>query len=100
MSTVARKVVEHNSVADRLHQLLMELIRAAGLVADQPVHGHPISMSQAFALHELDTDPPLSQGALATRLRLEKSTVSRLAAELERDGLLVRVRDPAVRRAR
>jgi DNA-binding MarR family transcriptional regulator len=99
MSTVARKVVEHNSVADRLHELLMDLVRAAGLVADQPVHGHSISMSQAFALHELDTDPPLSQRDLAARLRLEKSTVSRLAAELERDGLLVRERDPDDRRS-
>jgi DNA-binding MarR family transcriptional regulator len=100
MSTVARKVVRHNSSADRLHDLLMDLVRVAGLLAtDEPVHGHPISLSQAFALHDLDTDPPLSQRDLAARLRLEKSTVSRLAADLERDGLLVRERDPADRRS-
>jgi DNA-binding MarR family transcriptional regulator len=72
----------------------MDFVRAAGLLQlDQEV-----SMSQAFALHELDTDTPLSQRDLAERLRLEKSTVSRLAAELERKGLVVRERDPANRR--
>jgi len=81
--------------AARLHELLMDVIRAAGLLQpDQTVAGHPVSLSQAFALHELDTDPPLSQRELAERLRLEKSSVSRLAAELERKGLLTRERDP------
>ncbi len=81
--------------AARLHELLMDVVRAAGLLQpDQTIVGHPVSLSQAFALHELDTDTPLSQRDLAERLRLEKSSVSRLAAELERRGLLVRERDP------
>jgi DNA-binding MarR family transcriptional regulator len=85
--------------AERLHQLLMDLVLAAGfLQLDQVIPGQPISVSQAFALHELDTGVPLSQQELAARLRLEKSTVSRLAAELERKGLLVRERDPGNRR--
>jgi DNA-binding MarR family transcriptional regulator len=85
--------------AERLHGLFMELVRAGGLLqADQAVPGHQISVSQAFALHELDTDTPLSQRDLAERLRLEKSSVSRMAAEMERKGLLVRERDPANRR--
>lgn len=85
--------------AQRLHGLFMELVRAGGLLqADQMMPGHPISVSQAFALHELDTDTPLSQRDLAERLRLEKSSVSRMAAEMERRGWLVRERDPANRR--
>jgi DNA-binding MarR family transcriptional regulator len=85
--------------AERLHELLMELVRAAGLLqSDQTVPGHPVSLSQAFALHELDTGTPLSQRELAERLRLEKSSVSRMAAEMERNGLLVRERDPDNRR--
>jgi DNA-binding MarR family transcriptional regulator len=71
----------------------MDLFRAVGLLQLESV-----SLSQAFALHELDTDAPLSQGDLARRLRLEKSSVSRMAAEMERKGLLVRERDPDNRR--
>ncbi|GII24686.1 hypothetical protein Pme01_42830 [Planosporangium mesophilum] len=81
--------------AVRLHDLLMDLIRAAGLLQpDEAFAGHPVSLSQGFALHELDADTPLSQRELAERLRLDKSSVSRLAAEMERKGLLVRERDP------
>jgi DNA-binding MarR family transcriptional regulator len=77
----------------------MELVRVTGLLhSDQAIPGQPVSMSQAFALHELDTDTPLSQRELAERLYLEKSTISRMAADMERKGLLRRERDPANRR--
>ncbi len=83
----------------RLHGLFMELVRAGGfLQPEYAIPGQQISMSQVFALHELDTDTPLSQRELAERLQLEKSSVSRLAAEMERKGLLERERDPANRR--
>jgi len=84
---------------ERIHQLLMDLIRVAGLLQpDQVVAGRSVTMSQAFGLHELDTETPLTQNELAERLHLEKSTVSRMVADLERKGLLVRERDPANRR--
>jgi DNA-binding MarR family transcriptional regulator len=78
----------------------MELVRVVGVLhPDQAVPGHAISLSQAYALHELDTDgAPLSQRELAEQLRLEKSSVSRMAADLERRGLLVRERHPVNRR--
>jgi len=77
----------------------MELVRSSGLLQPERTDsGHAISLSQAFALHELDAEPPLSQRDLAMRLNLEKSSVSRLAAELERAGLLIRERDPANQR--
>lgn len=81
--------------ARRLHELIMEFMRVGGVLQPEyPIPGHQVSMSQAFAVHVLDTDPPLSQRDLVEQLGLEKSTVSRLAAELERKGLLVRERDP------
>lgn len=84
---------------ERIHGLVMELVLAGGLLQpDQPIPGQSLSMSQVFALHELDTDAPLSQRDLGARLRLEKSTVSRMVAEMERKGLLTRERDPANRR--
>lgn len=85
--------------AEGLHELLIDLVRAAGLLQqDATLPGHPLSMSQAFALHELDTETPLSQRDLVERLRLEKSSVSRMVAEMERRGFLVRERDPDNRR--
>lgn len=87
------------STPHRLHELLTDLVRVAGLLhPDQTVPGQALSLSQAFALHELDTDASLSQRDLAQRLRLEKSTVSRLVADLEAQGMLTRQRDPDNRR--
>jgi DNA-binding MarR family transcriptional regulator len=65
---------------------------------DQELPGFPVSMSQAFTLHELDQGAPLSQRELADRLALEKSTISRMVADLEQKGLVERERDPANRR--
>ena len=88
-----------SAAPQRIHAWLMDLVRDAGLLQpDHMIPGQPVSMSQAFALHELDVEPPLSQRDLAERLRLDKSSVSRLAAEMERKGLLTRERDPANRR--
>jgi len=84
---------------DSLGILLSRLIRSAGLLRpDQPLLGQPVSLSEAFALAELAGDAPLSQRDLAERLDLEKSTVSRLVAGLERRGQVRRERDPANRR--
>jgi DNA-binding MarR family transcriptional regulator len=87
--------------SEQLHALFMDLVRVAGLLQpDQDLPGHTLSLSlsQAYAIHELDRDTGLSQRELAERLVLEKSTVSRLVADLQREGLLERRRDPANRR--
>ena len=83
----------------QLHDLLLDLVRSVGLLhlvdAGPDVPG---SLSEIFALHELDAHGGLAQQDLAHRLVLDKSTVSRLIAALERRGLVVRERDPANRR--
>jgi DNA-binding MarR family transcriptional regulator len=71
-------------------------VRAFGLhQPDRTPCGRPVPASEAHAVGELDRDGPLTQSDLASRLRLEKSTVSRLVAQLtgrgwvrraERDG--------------
>lgn len=86
-------------VEDSLGILLERLVRTAGLLQpDQPLLGQPVSLSEAFALAHLAGASPLSQRDLAERLGLEKSTVSRLIAGLERRGLVSRHRDPDNRR--
>jgi DNA-binding MarR family transcriptional regulator len=84
---------------DVLEELLTELVHAMGL--HRPLttpSGQALSLSEALALSSLAEAAPLSQRELAERLRLEKSTVSRLVAGLERRGCVVRQRDPANRR--
>jgi len=58
-------------------------VRAFGLhQPDRTPCGILVPVSEAHAVGELDRDGPLSQGELAGRLRLEKSSVSRLVAQL------------------
>ena len=83
---------------DELRRLLRWLVRVGGLLEPHDHDGVRASASEVFALAELAEAGPLSQQQLGERLGLEKSTVSRLAAGLERRGWLERVRDPANRR--
>lgn len=85
--------------AEHLHHLLLDLVRTAEFaLMDRLFPGRALSMSQLFALHELDRRTGISQRELAERLDLEKSSVSRLVADLEAGGLLTRERDPDNRR--
>lgn len=78
---------------ERLHELLMQLVRAIGLLEPaSPNSSDPLSLTERFALSELAKDAPLVQQELADLLNLEKSTVSRLVAGLERRGLVTRER--------
>lgn len=80
---------------DELRRLLRQLARAGGLLEVHDHGGVHVSVSEVFALGELSEAGTLSQQDLAARLGLEKSTVSRLAAGMERRGWLARERDPA-----
>jgi DNA-binding MarR family transcriptional regulator len=81
--------------ADAQDQLLA-LVREFGLHRTDPTSGsEPVSMSEHQALMELSAGEELSQTALAVRLRLEKSTVSRLAVQMVARGWLERNRDTA-----
>jgi DNA-binding MarR family transcriptional regulator len=86
--------------AQVLQDRLVSFIRAFGL--HQPEHtpcGQPIPVSEAHALAELTRDAPLGQAELGRRLRLEKSTVSRLVGQLIGRGWLERRPDPGDGRA-
>lgn len=75
--------------ADRLQAEITAFVRAFGLLQpDRTPCGRPFPVSEAHALAELGRDGPLPQHELGTRLRLEKSTVSRLVDELEGRGWL------------
>jgi DNA-binding MarR family transcriptional regulator len=84
-----------------LQERMIALIRAFGLhKPDETPCGEPVSVAEAHALMELAReDGPLVQKELAARLRLEKSTVSRLVGMLEERGWVGRCRSPKDGRA-
>jgi DNA-binding MarR family transcriptional regulator len=82
------------SDSEQLQRQVMGFVRAFGLLdVEQTPCGQPMSASMAHALTELAGDEALSQGELGRLLGLEKSTVSRLVADLERRGWVERRRD-------
>jgi DNA-binding MarR family transcriptional regulator len=77
-----------------LQNQLIAFIRAFGLHRpDQTPCGQPVAVAEAHALMELAQEAPLSQNDLVVRLRLEKSTVSRLVSQLEQRGWIERQRN-------
>jgi DNA-binding MarR family transcriptional regulator len=74
---------------------MIGLIRAFGLhKPDVTPCGQPVAVADAHALMELTREEPLLQKDLASRLRLEKSTVSRLVKTLEERGWIGRKKSP------
>jgi len=86
----------HEPITDLdLQDQKIALIRAFGLHRpDQTPCGQPIAIAEAHALIELGRAEPLSQNDLVVRLRLEKSTVSRLVHQMEQRGWIARRRSP------
>lgn len=83
-----------------LQEQLVAFIRAFGLHRpEQTPCGEPVSVAEAHALMELSHGELLTQTALAQRLGLEKSTVSRLVGILERREWIARSRSPHDARA-
>lgn len=86
--------------ARRLQERMVGFVRAFGLLQpDATPCGQPVSVSEAHALGELGRDAPLGQHELGRRLRLQKSTVSRLVSQMVGRGWVVREPDPGDRRA-
>jgi DNA-binding MarR family transcriptional regulator len=82
--------------AERLETAFVGVVRALGLLRpDTTPCGQPLSITEAHALAELRCDGPLAQNDLARRLRLQKSTVSRLVDQLTGEGLVRRAPNPA-----
>lgn len=78
-----------------LQEAVAGFVRAFGLHRpDQTPCGQPIPVSEAHALGELARDGALRQSDLAQRLRLEKSSTSRLVTQLINRGWAERTPAP------
>lgn len=79
--------------AGRLRLVLMRLSRRLRQHADTGV-----TPSQLSALATLERNGPMSLGDLAAAERVSPSTLTRIVAALEAEGLIERAEDPADRR--
>jgi DNA-binding MarR family transcriptional regulator len=78
-----------------LQQRVQEFIRGFGLLnPDETPCGRPIPLSQAHVLQVLGQSGESTQQALATRLNLDKSTVSRLVAQMVERKLVRKAVNP------
>lgn len=68
-----------------------ELVRELGLL-DKTTAGTHLSASAVHAILEIGLSPGVSAKELAARLKLEKSTVSRLVKSLEKQGEIIQTR--------
>ncbi|WP_433796218.1 MarR family winged helix-turn-helix transcriptional regulator [Actinoplanes sp. CA-252034] len=76
---------------DAAQEALMRFVREFGLhQPDRTPCGQPLPVSEAHAMVEIARDGSLRQVDLARRLRLEKSTVSRLVTNLAARGWIRR----------
>ncbi|MFI6324756.1 MarR family winged helix-turn-helix transcriptional regulator [Nonomuraea sp. NPDC050556] len=89
-------MTDRRDLAAMLHPLLRSLI-AAELRVLQP---HGISMWGYIVLLALDDGPVRTQANLAEAIGADKTRIIATLDELQRDGLISRVPDPADRRAR
>jgi MarR family transcriptional regulator, 2-MHQ and catechol-resistance regulon repressor len=74
------------SDAEALHRAVSELVRVYQFRDRDRICCYDISVTQCYALEALATDGPQRLGALAERMRLDKSTMSRVVQTLVRKG--------------
>jgi hypothetical protein len=87
--------------AARLQQEMIGFIRAFGLLSsDRTPCGQPMAPSDAHALTEIVSDGGLTQRELVDRLRLDRSSVSRLVDRLAVRGWVERANGPDRRTVR
>lgn len=82
------------ATAERLHAAAIRLLRA--LRIEDRASG--LSGPRISALSVIVYGGPLPMSALAAAEQVQPPTITRLVAELERDGLVERIRDPGDRR--
>jgi DNA-binding MarR family transcriptional regulator len=87
--------------AARLQQEVIGFVRAFGLLAsDRTPCGQPLAPSDAHALTEIVSEDGLTQRELVDRLRLDRSSVSRLVDRLVARGWVERANGPDRRTVR
>ena len=90
------------TITDTAARLRLAIVRTARRLrqeASTAETGGSLSPTLGSALATVENHGPLTPSELAKRERIQRPTVSRIIAGLERDGLVARTADPTDRRA-
>ena len=84
-----------------LAEIALPIVRACAAIAEESIErvAPEVTLQQFRALMVLHEDGPQNAAALADALGIARSTLTRLADRLVRDGLINRATDPTDRRA-
>ena len=80
--------------ARELQDALNDLIRVYQFRDRKRICCYDVSVTQCYAMRELDRTGPMALSAIAKRLYLDDSTMSRVVDSLERKGYTTRAKDP------
>lgn len=86
--------------ADRSGPIFQDIARFRGIVFDNLLRPHDITMSQGLAIMHLIAENGLRQADLAERLDIATVTTSKLIDRLEARGFVTRQADPDDRRSK
>lgn len=99
MATALRADPTLERDAADLYEALQDLIRVYQFRDRDRICCHDLSVTQCYALEAVVRLGPMTLNALAGALYIDKSTMSRVVATLQRKKLLARVPHPEDRRA-
>ncbi len=80
--------------------LFTDIARFRGILFDQLMHKHGLTLAQAFALNQLMLEDGLTQTQMSVGMRVGTVTVSGLVDRLEARGWVKRITDQGDRRAK
>lgn len=94
MQRTGRRAADLDLDAERLHRLMTELVKRYQLRDRNRICCFGVSVSGCYVLDELGERGDQTMQALARRMFLSVSTMTRVVGQLARRGLVTRRRDP------
>lgn len=92
------KPVNQNDFADRIQQLLYQLVRNYELCDQMCVAEHKVTASQAYTLLAIPEESDITMNELSEAMDLANSTMTRMVDHLLRKGIVQRRHDDEDRR--
>jgi DNA-binding MarR family transcriptional regulator len=91
-------MMDNANLSARLQQAIYEIIRNANVIDETYMEPHGVTVAQGYTLLAFPAESAISMSELSERMRLAKSTMTRMADQLTAKGLVDRAVDLQDRR--